>query len=500
MAIQTRNSALAIKPETSEGVPVSPSASTDYVALQDDASMEPAFDVLENAELKASLGRAKPILGLENPTFSFSHYLRHSGVEGQAPNYKEFLEAAFGTETVNSTERDTEAGWTVSGGDVGAAEGTDFPRGTSVMVKNAADGYEIRPVHSVSTDTLTLGFDLENAPASGVNLGKAVTYSPADTDHQTLSIWHYLGSSGAIQMMAGSRVVDSSFSIAAGELINASYSLEGIKYYFNPIEIDATNDDMDFDDGGGEENVSVAQKMYTDPHELADALQTAMDAATSDNITVTYSDSTGKFTIASDGGTLSLLWNTGTNTATTIGSALSFTVSADDTGSTSYTGDNVIDLSTPQTPSFDSADPLAAKDNQVLLGDSDDTACFAASSCDITLGTPKRDILSVCSSSGKSGSIINAREVTVSVSALLEQYDVDKFKRFRENTETRFAYIGGTKSGGNWEAGKCFCWYLPTCTITSFNITDDDGLVTLELELQSFVDDSGNGEAYLSFV
>ena len=96
MALQTRNSALAVMKEVTEGTPVAPSASSDYVALQDDFSMSPSFNVLANAELKASIGTAKPILGSENPTASFSHYLRSSGVEGQAPNFGTMLEAAYG--------------------------------------------------------------------------------------------------------------------------------------------------------------------------------------------------------------------------------------------------------------------------------------------------------------------------------------------------------------------------------------------------------------------
>ena len=58
-AIQSRTSRLAVTVESTEGTPVSPSASTEYVALQDDFSMDPSFDTLENAELKASLGRRK---------------------------------------------------------------------------------------------------------------------------------------------------------------------------------------------------------------------------------------------------------------------------------------------------------------------------------------------------------------------------------------------------------------------------------------------------------
>lgn len=501
MAIQNRSSVLAVKVESTEGTPVSPSAASDYVALQDDFAMEPATDVLENAELKNSLGRSKPILGAENPTASFSHYLRHSGVEGQAPNFKEMLEAAFGSESVRSTERDTVGGSTVSSIVVDAGEGAEFSRGDFLLVKDGANGYAIRPVHSVSGDALTPGFDLANAPAAGVNLGLDASYKPTNSGHQSLSLWHYAGNGGALQLMAGARVSEMSVDFSAGELINAAYSFEGLEYFFNPIEITAADTYLDFTDDDGTAAAQITAKTYKDPHELAAALQVAINAVTTQTFAVSYRDSDGKYVISSStSAVVSLLWNTGANAANTVGDKIGFSTAADDTGATSYESDSALDFSSPQTASFDSADPLAAKGNEVFIGDADDNVCFEASSVTFTLGDVIRPIESVCAESGRSGSIVNAREVTVSVTALLEQYDADKYRRFRENAETRFFYAFGTKSGGNWEAGKSGGVYIPTATITTFNVTNDDGLVSLEMELQAFVDADGNGEVYLGFV
>lgn len=504
MSIQSRNSVLAVMAESTEGTPVVPAGATDFIALQDDFTMEPALNLLENAELKASIGKAKSIVGLEAPTCSFSHYVRHSGVEGQAPNYNELLKAAFGAESVAAAEYDTVAASTTSVIKVGAGEGASFERGEALLIKDSTNGYSIRPIHSVATDDLTLGFQVSSAPALGVNLGKAVTYTPANSGHQTLTIWQYVGNSGAIQMTAGTRVTEMSMSIAAGELINASYSLEGIEYYFNPLTTTASNYWIDFDDGGGEENVSVAAQTWKTPHDLALAIAAAMNGATIDTISVTYSDLTGKFTFTSNGATLELLWKTGVhgsdNTDTHIGSLLGFSDAADDTLALSYVGDAALSWTAPYTPTYDTSDPLVAKADEALIGEADDVTCFAASSVDVTVSDTKRDILSICATSGKSGSIINAREVTVSVSALLNQHDAQWFYRMKENTTTRFMYAGGTKSGGNWVAGKCFCLYMPTATVSSVSLSDDDGLVSLSLELTAFVDDSGNGEIYLSFV
>jgi len=497
--INTRASVCSIMPEVTEGTPVKPAATTDYIPETADFSMNPNYDKAENEELKNSLGQGKSIVVGESPDASLSFYLKGSGTEGAAPQFADILEAAFGTETIDLDEETTAAGSTVSVVSL-SANGSHHPRGSCLLIKDGTNGYSIRPVHSQSSEDLTLGFDLDNAPASGVSVGKAVTYSPANSGHQTLTMWDYLGNSGAIRMMTGARVTSLEMNFEATALAQASASFEGISFYFDPVEISSTNKYIDFDDGGGEENVSVPEKWYKDPHELADAIATAMDAATSDNITCVYSDTTGKFTIASDGVTLSLLWNTGTNTANGIHSTVGYSSAADDTGSTSYDSDSAIDLTSEYTPSFDSTDPVACKDMTVLLGDSDDNVCFDPSSVSVSLETPKVDELSLCAESGKSGSVVSSRAATITSTAFLPQYCADRFKRLRENTTTRFFLAGGVKSGGNWVAGKCFGIYGPTCVIDSIDIADNEGTAEISITMSTFVDEDGNGELYYSQV
>lgn len=505
MALSNKKSVLAIVKETTEGVPIKPSASTDYVALQEGFEVEPAFEELENAELTGSIGQAKSELGFESPTASLSHYLRHSGVEGQAPNYGDILESMMGSVTIKSPERDTIGGSTAGTASVRAqikvdtGEGAEFKRGMALLIKDSPNS--VRNINNISTDDLNLSFNLSSAPAAAINLGQAVLYEAADDGHPTLAFWLYRANGGAVELMAGTRVTEGTMNVTAGEFVNMDFSFEGIEYFFDGLLIDSTNKFMDFNDGGGEENVSVAEKMYKDPHELAAALQSAMDAATADNITVTYNDSDGKFTIASDGATLSLLWNTGTNTANTIGksTALNFDVSADDTGSLTYTGDNAIDLTSPQTPAFDSADPLVAKDNEVFLGDFDDNVCFKASTITASITNTKTDILDVCAVSGKSGSLFTDREASIEVQAQLDQYDADKFRKFREGSVIEFQYNFGEKVGGDWVAGKVGNLYTPTATITSYQLVDNDGIIDLAMTLTPFVD-SGLPEIYINFL
>jgi hypothetical protein len=501
MAIQTRSSVLCIKTETTEGTPVAPAAASDFIALQDDFTMEAAQDSLENAELKASIGKAKPIAGPENPTAKLSHYVRHSGVEGTKPNYSEVLESVFGTETVASTEYNTIAGSSVSSVKLDTGEGVNFSRGQALLIKDAVNGYSIRPIKSVSSDDLALGFNVASAPGVGVNLGKAVTYSPANSGHKSLTVTHYVGNGGAVQMMAGAKCTEFTTDITAGELINGSFSLEGIQYFFNPITITASSKYIDFTDDTGTFAAAVSVKTFANPNELAAAIASAMNAANPlIPHTCVYSNTTGKFTLTATGAVFTLKWNTGANTANTIAPKIGFSAAADSSAALSYTSATAISLAAPYTATYDVSDPLVAKDNTCLVGGSTDNTCFQAQSVNFSLKDTRAVITSVCAESGRSGSLISAREVSVTVNALLNQFDADKFYRMQQNTETSFCYVGGTKVGGNWVPGKCFCLYVPTATVNSVVLSDADGLVAVELQLMGYVNDSGEGEVYLSFV
>jgi hypothetical protein len=489
-SIRSRKSVLAVVEETTEGTIKAPTASTDYVALQDAAfTITPAFENLENAELRASIGTSKPIVGAEAPSASLTHYMRASGVEGQAPNFSPLLKAAFGSVATLGTEYDTVSSSTTSLIKVNTGEGVNFTRGKSLLIKDTTNGYRVRFVKSRSSDDLTIGFNLPNAPASGVNLGKYVSYSPADTGHPSLSIWHYLGNEGAIAAMAGARVTNTSITIDANQLMTLGFDLEGIKYFFNPIAVVTGSNSITYDIGGGDVTVTVPLKTYETPQELASAVTTALTAAA---VTCTYDNDTGKFSVTKASGTLAIDWLTGSNS---IGATLGFT--ADDTGALTYVADVAQDFSSPQDPTFDNSDPLVAKDNEVMLGLAAEYACFKASSVSVTIGTPKADVLSVCSTSGKDGSIVTQRTVEMSITGLLNQYDARLVDRLRNGTEIGFQYTAGKKTGGNWIPGTVVGIYSPTCRITDFETGDADGLVIATITLSAFVNNSGEGEIYM---
>lgn len=499
--ISRRKTVLALVEEVSEGVPVKPTLASQYTALQDGFSMSPAFDVLTNAELKASIGKGKDELGSENPEGSLSHYIKASGVEGQDVDYKTLLKAAFGAVNTYGNERDLIVGSTANDLNVDVGEGVEFPRGRAILVKDPVNGFQIRNSLSVAGDVITLAQKLKAAPAALVALGKCVAYKVADEGHPTFTAWQFLGNGGAIEMMSGARVTELSISATAGEYINGSFSFAGVGYYFNPIEIPANKTKLDFSDSTPTVYAAtIAAKTYKDPHELASAIQTAMNALGSvDTYTVKYLNTSGKFKIDSDGGVFELLHNTGANAANSFASIIGFLVAADDTGALTYTSDNAQSWVSPQTPDYDDTSANVAKSNEVMLGGVDDITCFKAQSFQMTLSNTKSDIPDLCEDSGKAGSLFTQREVTAQVTYLLSQHDAEKFRAFREGSKVSLTYNFGQKVGGQWKAGSCVNIFCPTMTITSLEITDSDGLCVVNAGLTAYVED-GKEELFLNFV
>jgi hypothetical protein len=115
------------------------------------------------------------------------------------------------------------------------------------------------------------------------------------------------------------------------------------------ITIGASNNKLDFNIGAGELTATIANAAYpigtahTQAGTLCKAIYDAIVAAEAvGTYTVAYSRTTKKFTITRSAGTLSLLWNTGTNKAATIGTTLGYALTSDDTAAISYTGDSEV--------------------------------------------------------------------------------------------------------------------------------------------------------------
>lgn len=496
--LQFRSTVVAVKKETTQNTIVAPAAATDFIPILADFDVSPSFDVITSEEVVNSIGESKPILGFENPTANVSLYLKHSGTEGQAPNWGVLLESLLGATSTASTEYNTVAASTTSVIKVDTNEGATFERGEALLIKDSTNGYSVRNISSITNDDLTLAQNLSNAPALGVNLGKAILYKPANSGHPPFTLWDYHSNGGAKQVIGGTRAVTLAASIGAGGAIQGTFSLEGIEYYYNPIIITSSNRYIDFNDGGVKA-AAVPVKVYKDPYELAAAIQTAMDAQSSDTITCTYSDATRLFTIATNGVTLSLLWNTGTNTANGIHTTIGFSSAANDTGATSYSSDSAITFGASYTPTYDPTDINVAKDNQVLLGSATDVSCFRAKTLNLNITHDHTRVDDICATSGRSGSLFTRRTVTIDIVSYLELGQAEEFKKFRNNDQVAFTFNFGKKSGGNWTPGTVGNIHMPTATISSFKLGNDTGIVTLEMQLKGYVGSAGD-EIYINWL
>jgi len=493
-----RSSVFAIKEESTAGELIAPTSADNFLPLKSGFEMTYEAEALDNEEILNDLGKGKSFKGDESVTGTHEAYAKNSGVVATAPDAALLYESILGTETIAAAEYDTVAGSTVNVVNLDAGEGANRPIGMAVLSKHAS-GYEVRNVSSVSTDALTMSFSLNNAPGTGVLMGRPIMYSPGSA-FPTFSAWLYEGNGFAVQSAAGCTVTELTFEASANEFCNLSFSYEGTKYYFNPIEITGSTDTIDWTDDSGTYAATIASGFYRDPKELATAVQTAMNAQTSEVFTVTYSDVTGKYTITyASPATLSLLWNSGANTAQTIGAKLGFSVAADDTGSLTYTSDNAVGAEAASyTPSYDSVDPIVFKDAELFIGSQSENICKCPTSVSISIAKETEKVLCACEETGVKEIITVGREVTLEAEIVLEKYEVSTFNHLLNNDSIQASLTVGPKSSGNWVAGKIVNFYLRNCTVSNRSIAGDNFIVA-NVTLTGFVT-STSKDLYINFL
>ncbi len=492
MAELTRSQVAAFKKETTEGTLQALTAGSDFVKLREGFTISGNVDVVDSDELINDIGKAKSLVTGESPSGSWPGYFRHSGVEGQQPEWGILMESAFGSVAVNGSEESTIAGSTTSLIKVGVGVGANFAVGEGLLVKDGTNGWSIRCIKSIAGDDLTLNFALANAPASGVALGKCVHYAPVASGHPTFSAYRYQAatSSSYKDAVSGCRTTSLNVEFPAKDLASVTAEFEGLEYFSNYFVVDATNDSIDFKDAaaGGELSVVVEQKTYKDPIELATEISNKMTAGSANTITCSYDNTLGKFTIATSGAELELLSNTGTNVATSIWSLIGYSVAADKTGATTYTAGSAISLDAPFTPSLDVSDPQVVRSHEFLLGDS--IVCRNASNVSFSISTPKTDVNDICASTGKSATLTLEREATLTGTLILNQYESELFNKFINNTNTPVQYASGPKSGGNFQAGLSSVVYMPNASITAMPVADQDGYMVYNLEMKGYITSS----------
>lgn len=503
MAELTRNTVVAVVEEVTPGTPVEPTNANQYVPISDDFEITLETETLENNELSGSRGPSEPVTGEESPSGNFSLNLRHSGTEGTAPQagVSSLYKAVYGEQNVRSTEDNTVAASTTILIKVDTGEGAGYKIGEALLVKHSANPWEIAIVKSISGDDLSLLFALQNAPGVGIDLGKNISYRRVDSGNPSLSIWDYRSNGGAIQLVPGTKISSFTIDAEANQIMTSTFDFEGTGNFFNALNVSSTDTTIDWTDDGGTFQATITAKVYRDPIELASTLETAMNGQTAEAITVVYSNITGKHTIAATGTLFSILWSTGSGTANTIGDLIGFTVSSDDTGSTTYTSDNAIDLSSPQTAAFTDLDSLfKIADNEVFIGTQSENVCLNVKTLSYVLETPLTPDRSICEETGKAGNEIVSSIATVSSIMTLPQFDAGKFNALINNTSLGFQFNWGPRSGGNFIAGRCGAIHIKESKVTANQLGDEDGLVVLQVDLSGFVDSNGNSETALNFV
>lgn len=503
MPIKTRKSILAVNEQVTAGVPVLADASGDFSVLREGFSMAPETDLLESDELRDSLGTPKPALGIERGTASIPKYLKHSGVEGQKPDYSEMLKSAFGAEDVEGTEYDTVASSTTTEIKVDTGEGVNFRRGQGLLIKSVP--YSLRAVQSIATDDLELNFKLSGAPASGVNLGKCVGYYPSDDNTTILTLDLFRGNGGMREVLADAKVTTLDMVVNAGEYIEGNFEFQGTKYYFDPINVTgvSNNNDLDFYDGTNVMTATIEAKVYRDPHEFAAALQAAMNTATNvvDSYTVVYNDygsDKGKFTLTSDGSTFELRFGSGPNTPG-MAAILGFTAT-NKTGALTYTSNNVQSWASAFSTDFDDADPLVAKAGEIFMGGQNDNFNVCVETMNATLTNTVTENLCTSAETGVDSVEVTNRVLEVTFTATADQHDARLFKYYRTGESVQFMFNFGEKSGGNWVPGTCVQLYVPNATVLEFTPDDADGKAVFNVTLQAFVQEGGQGEVFLNLL
>ena len=492
---QSRASLFATKKETTTGVYVAPSAGSDFLPLRPGNELNYEPEITENDELLNDIGAAASINTGDSVSGSHSAYLRHSGVEGQEPQLGEVWESLFGSKHIVSVEQVAAASSTTTV--VKVADGSLFKVGQALLVKKA-NGHKIVNIDSISGNDLTLNFALDSAPSAGNKLGMAICYIPTGSDHPSFSTTKYLGNGYAIEASAGNITTEASLTMDAKGLGSVEFSFEGTKYFLNPITITASSKFLDVTDDTGTFAVSVEEKTYPTPVELADALQGALSSASTETYSVSYNNTTGKFTIASGSTVLSLLWSTGANSANSIGAKLGFVTTSNDTGAVTYTSDNAQTYAASLTPAYDSSDAIIIKGAELLIGNQSDNLCICAQSVSITVSKEVENVDCICEESGTLEKMPVSRTASLEVTATLKKHDVALLDALLKNKTVSAMVNCGPKTGGNWVPGKCFNAFMQSAKVGGYTTTGESFL-QVTITLNGFVS-ATKKDIYFNFI
>jgi hypothetical protein len=487
-------SVFAVVGEEEPGAYAVPTVGSEFLPLRpgNEVSYEP--EELKSDELLNDIGASKSFIGKEKVSGKHDIYLKHSGIEGTAPQTGILFESIMGSVYADSAERFSLASSTDKL--IKVTSGANFKQGQAVLIKSPA-GSEIRNISSIVGNDLNLNFSTSAAIASSIGLGRAVVYMPEAQNHPTFSTTKYLGNGFAKEVSAGNTTTEASFKMEAGKFAEVSFSFEGTKYLFNPVYVEAGHAKMDFEDDTGVKVIEITAKTYKTPIELADAVESAMNAVSSIDYLVTFSNQTGLFKIKSVNGTLlNLPFSTGVSNGETFQLAIGFL--SDQSGLLEYDSELEQDYTPPVTPVYDAGDSIIIKGSELFIGNQSDNICICAQSVAITISKTVEDVDCICEESGVLEKIPTAREASMEVTAVLKKHDVALLDSLLKNEGISAMFNAGPKTGGNWVPGKCFSAYLQKCTVSKYT-TSGDSFIQVNMTLKGYVTTTEK-DVYINFV
>ena len=516
MAFSSKSKVMAFVEEVTEGVVIDPAAE-DFVIPREGSQLTGAVETIESDELRNSIGASKSFVSKQAPTGSVNRYHKASGVEGQAPEDAILYKSAFGDLAVKSVEVATTTGSTagdkttrgqlhLADGDVAAGS---LEVGQAVLIKDGTNGYKVRAIQAIDAsgapDLVDLNFNTNQAVPAGVDLGLAVFFRTIDEGHPTFSAHEYQSSTDASayhKAEGGCRTQSVALEYPANDLATASFEIAGIKFGENPVELTATNKYIDFTDNVGTVQAIMDEGFYATPIDLANAIAAKMTAASAPSeaaaISCEFDKVQGKFIISTDGALLSLLWNTGAQTANSIALTIGFDNAADDTGALTYTADEVLKYGPPAVPSYDASEPTIVRNNELLLGSFSDSICFSGQQFSISIETPKTDIPDWCPESGVSESVVLSRTVPLSGTLKFKKHDAERTYKLLNNETISLQFTTGKKVAGNWVPGTVTTVWVPEASITTSNKVDQDGYIVEAFEGNAIVGTQGLQDVYYS--
>jgi hypothetical protein len=236
MAIAVRdNTSFAVEIEDTEGQYKAPTSGDSYVqVLQDGAEMTRSQELLERNIFTGSIGKAQSRLGTRSVSGSMGVEMRAGEDEGEAPEADKLYTSALGSKKTRVSVT-TGVGNTASVLSIPDEDISEFSVNDIVLVKEAGK-FQLSYVASVDEGTgegdasITLGVELDEAPADNVEIAAVTQYSTSNTGHPSLSISKYIEDK-VLEQAVGCKVTSMSVeNFTTGQIPSVNFGFEGLSF------------------------------------------------------------------------------------------------------------------------------------------------------------------------------------------------------------------------------------------------------------------------------